>query len=344
MKRIVFGLLVLLPAFANAQGKRLAIVELSTPPNLLGLGAQLARTVDEAAKAQGFTVMTPEQVRTQLGEDRINQLHACGGAPGCIAAKLQGVAADRVVVGSLDRDEKSYLVKLWLIDLASSQLVADVDRAILIASRRLQTDVEEAVPGLLQGKKEARGTLNLTATTNGVDITVDGKPAGKTPLTLALKPGKHEVRAEKKAFYPITRYVTVTAEQTTNEELRLLKIPGEVAEDEALPELARPATLDAPEPGIPHEALALGAGSLVLASAGTGFVLAYNKTKQSQGEAYAASHQGRADQRHSAILFAGAGAFALAGVIAAFVMDGDGVQAGPSVAAGSAGVVIHSRF
>lgn len=345
MKRTLFGLLILLPAFASAQGKRLAIVELDTPPNMMGLGAQVANSINDAAQAQGYRINSPESVHGQLGDERIKQVHLCGGKPACVASKLQGVAADRVVVGSLNRDEKNYLVKLWLIDLVTGELVADIDRPILIASRRLQTDVAEAIPGFLRGEKEARGKLRLTATTRGVNITVDGEPAGKTPLLLELKPGKHQLKAEKKAFYPVDRYVTIAANTTTEEELRLVKIPGQVADDEVVPGLPQPVTrLDEPRPGIPQEAIALGAGALVLAAGGTGFLISYNKTVQSQGEAYAQTRQGKLDQLNSTILFAGAGALALGAVIAAFALDGDGVQAAPAVADGAGGFVLHGRF
>lgn len=341
MNRFVFALLLLAPTFGFAQGKRLAVVELDTPPNMLGLGAQLAKTVVDAAEAQGYRINSPDSIRTQLGEDRLKQVHACAGKPDCVVAKLQGVVADRVVVGSLNRDERHYLVKMWLIDMATGELVADIDRAILIASRRLQSDVAEAIPGLLRGEKEARGKLRLTATTRGVDITVNGAPAGKTPLLLELKPGKHQIHAEKKAYYPIDRYVTIAANVTTEEELRLVKIPGEVADDEVvagLPELAKPDVQKA-KPGVPNEAIAVGASALVLAGAGTGFLLSASASERAT-PGYAQSPAGRADQLNSTVLFAGAGAAALTAVILGLTLDGDG----PTVSAGAGGVAVSGRW
>lgn len=346
MKGPVFGLLILLPAVSLAQGKRLAVVELDTPPNMIGLGGQLAQSVITAAEAQGYRINSPESVRAQLGEERMKQVWACGGKSACVVSKLQGVVADRVVVGSLNRDEKHYLVKLWLIDMATSELVADVDRAILIASRRLQSDVTEAVPGLLRGEKEARGKLRLTANTRAVDVTVDGEPVGKTPLLLELKPGKHQLKAEKKAYYPIDRYVVITANTTTEEELRLVRIPGQIPDDEAVPGLpALQATqLEKAKPGIPHEAIALGGAAVVLAGAGTGFLLAYNRVLREQGAGYAQTPAGKADQLNSTVLFAGAGAAALAAVIFGLTLDGDGTTVSPAVAEGSGGLVFSGQF
>ena len=347
MKRTALALLLCLPCVAAAQqGQRLAVVELDTPPEMIGLGAQLAKSVIEAAEAQGYTVTPPDVVRTQLGEERLKQLQRCGGLPACVQGKLQGLDAQRAVVGSLRRDEKHYLVKLWLIDLATASLVADVDRAILIASRRLQQDVAAAVPGLLRGEKEARGQLRLDANTKGVSIEIDGAPAGKTPLQIELKPGRHQLKAEKKAFYPIERYVTVTANTTTEEQLRLVKIPGEVAEDEVIPELQkRDVPVATAKAGAPHEAVALGVGAGIIAAAGVGFVIQHNQAVAAQGEGYKNTRQAKEDQRHATLLFAAAGITALSAVILGLTLDGDDkLEAAPAAGPGGGGVVVNGRF
>ena len=66
-----------------------------------------------------------------------------------------------------------------------------MDRAILIASRRLIPDASEAIPPLLRGEREARGTLVVTANVPNARVTVDGEDAGPAPATVRLKPGKH---------------------------------------------------------------------------------------------------------------------------------------------------------
>ncbi|MFL5321271.1 MAG: PEGA domain-containing protein [Myxococcaceae bacterium] len=337
--------LVSSPALAQ---KRLAVIEMLTPPTMTGLGAQVTQNVITTAEKQGYTVNAPEKVRTQLGDKQYQELQQCNGKPACVSAKMQGVVADRVVVGSLDRDEKNYLVKLWLIDLTTGELISDVDRSILIASRRLSQDVNDAVPGLLRGEKEARGKKRITADTKGVSITIDGEPMGKTPQLVELKPGKHELKAEKKAFYPVERYITVAAGETTDEELRMVKIPGQVAEDEVVPALPQPEVAQATKPsgGIPDAAIGLGGAALVLAGGGLGFALDAQKAIDAQGDAYKNTRQYTDDKALTTGLFIGAGAAALGAVIVGLVVDGDHpVQAAPATTpGGGGGVVLSGKF
>lgn len=347
MRTLVLVSFALLSSTSALAQKRLAVIDVSTPPDMMGLGAQVTQSVIRGAEAQGYTVNPPDNIRTQLGEKQYEQVQQCNGEPACVVAKLQGVVADRVVVGSLNRDEKNYLVKLWLIDLASGELVADVDRQILIASRRLAQDVNDAVPGLLRGEKEARGKVRITADAKGVSVTMDGTPAGKTPLLLELKPGKHELKAEKKAYYPIERYVTVTAGTTTDEALRMVKIPGEVAEEDVVPSLPQQEQPKRAELGagkIPDAAMATGGAALVLAGAGLGFLLDSQKALDQQGEGFRNSRQYKLDQTYSTVLLAGAGLTAITAVMIGFVMDEDGPQLSPNVSPTGGGVSVSGSF
>lgn len=233
MCKTVPTLVLLLASAAPARG-RLAVVEVDSPPSMMGLSAQLTRMLLQSAGEQGYAVVGPEELSKRLGLKRYQELQACRGNAGCASSKLGGVAP-RAVLGTLGRDERSYLVKLWLVDLENLSLLAEVDRSILIASRRLMSDVEAAIPGLLRGEKEARGTLKLSANVKAAAVWLDGEAVGKTPLTLELKPGKHELRVEKKAHLPVDRLVAVEAGQLVEIEIRLLLKPGEVAEAELPP-------------------------------------------------------------------------------------------------------------
>src|SRR5262245_49236380 len=103
------------PGAAAPSGRRLAVVDLATPPTMVGLGVQLTQAVVEAARAQGYSVVPPGEIRKALGEDGYKELERCGASPDCFTQKVAGrFAADRAVLGSLRRDEKNYLVQLWL--------------------------------------------------------------------------------------------------------------------------------------------------------------------------------------------------------------------------------------
>jgi PEGA domain len=191
-----------------------------------GLASQMTRQILDAAHAQGMKVVPPEEVETFLGPKNSLALRQCGPSPACIAARLTDLPANRAVVGTLGRDQSHYLVHLWLISLSPPGLITEVDRAILIASRRLQTDVAAALPALLRGEEEAKGTLVLESSVPHADVTIDGEPAGQTPFTRLLKPGKHELRVSHADYYAVERLVTVEPNKVTRDTVRLVAVPG----------------------------------------------------------------------------------------------------------------------
>lgn len=229
----MLALLSIPGAAAPSGGKRLAVVDLATPPTMVGLGFQLTQAVVDAAREQGYVTIQPGEVRKGLGEDKYKELTNCGPSPACAAAKMTGLfTADRAVLGSLRRDEKNYLVQLWLLDLKAGKVVAEVDRAILIASRRLVQDVTDAIPPLLRGEGERRGTLTITSAVKGAEVVLNGEVVGATPVTTQLKPGRYQIQVSKKNYMAVQRLVDVNAGQTTVEEVRLILLPGMRAEPE----------------------------------------------------------------------------------------------------------------
>ena len=227
--------LLSLPVAAAPSGRRLAVVDLATPPTMVGLGFQLTQVVVDAAREQGYQLLQPGDLRKALGEDRYRELMGCGAVPACAGAKLAGFfTPDRAVLGTLRRDEKNYLVQLWLLDLKGGKVIAEVDRAILIASRRLVQDVTDAVPPLLRGEGERFGKLTITSPVKGAEVMLNGEPLGRTPVSTQLKPGRYEIQVTKKNHMAVQRLVDVNAGQTTVEEVRLILLPGMRAEPEAV--------------------------------------------------------------------------------------------------------------
>jgi hypothetical protein len=218
-------------AMALATGP-VAIVDVDAPDAMMGLGAQVTRQVVDGAAQAGVQAMAPDQLRALLPPDKYLALRKCRESTACVASALSGTSIQRVVTGALSRDERNYLLKLWHHDVKALAIVCDVNRSILIAARRLQKDVEQAVPGLLRGEREARGTLVIETTVPNAQLSVNGEFVGSPPVTLTLKPGKYEVKLEKNKYLPITRLVAVEPNQTTTETLKLLLIPGQQPDED----------------------------------------------------------------------------------------------------------------
>jgi hypothetical protein len=297
----VLCLLALLVGAQARAAQTVAVVELVTPPNMMGLGAQVSQRAVAAAKAQKAKVIPPEELLARLGPQRYQALQQCADNPACARSNLAGVSAERVVLGSLMRDERSYLLKLWLIDLARGEVVAQVDRAILIASRRFTQHLDEAVPRLLRAEKEAVGRLKISSSVQGAEVTVDGNPVGPAPIELTLKPGAYEVRVDKPRHLPVRRLVRVEANQTTAEELRLLLAPGELPPDETdLVASAGPGR--ARGGGLRTAVFILAATTAAAGGTGLGFGLSAQGLERELQDTYQAERQVYGGTRQQALL------------------------------------------
>jgi hypothetical protein len=353
------SLAAVLLAAAPAQEK-LAIVDVDALPQMMGLGSQVTQTVVKEAQAQKKKVLTPEDVRKALGNKGYDDLVKCGDKISCVASLASVLGVERIVLGSLGRDERNYLVKLWLFDLNKMALVADVDRSILIASRRFQRDVAEAVPPFLKGQREAKGTLVITATAKNCRVTINGDPAGIAPVTVTLKPGRYEVKVERKAYLSVVRLVDVEANQTRTEEVRMLVIPGQTPEEEIVPELAKKVEPTDTGTGFSPRPLTFIAGGLTLAAAGfgLGFGVSSSSLERELLAGYDANtdtYRGTRQQALEAqtngtvatVAWISAGAFG-ALTIVSIILDATAprtpVTAAPVVTPGGAGFVVGGSF
>lgn len=356
MVRPVINTVLSVVALVAAAAPKTAIVEVDAPELMMGLGAQVTRALVTEAQAQKLDVVTPDQLRDKLDAKHLELLKKCGGKPACVAQELESLGIERAVVGQLGRDEKNYLLKLWLIDVKGLTVIADVDRAILIAARRFQKDVEQAVPPLLRGEREARGTLSLTCNLGDAQVTLNGEFVGAPPLSLTLKPGKYEVKLERKKYLSITRLIGVEANQETKADFKLLLKPGELPDDQVVPSLKK-------DPGAPQQATVslsaltwvLGGVTVAAGGAGLGFGLVA-RSQQGALEAgydqatmvYAGTRAQALEQNRNALIanisFGVAGA-ALVGTIISGIVDGThAVQVTPTVTPQGAGVSVGGSF
>lgn len=348
-----------LVALVSGASPRVAIVDVDAPDLMMGLGAQVTRALLTAAEAERLDVVTPDALRGQLEAAQYAQLKKCAGNVACAAQLLSSVGVERAVLGQLGRDERNYLLKLWLVDLKGLAVIADVDRRILIAARRFQKDVEQAAPPLLRGEREARGTLVVESNVADAQVSVDGDFIGTPPVTLQLKPGKYEVKVERRKYLGGTRLVAVEANQVSTERIQLLLKPGEVPDEQVVPALAKQAAAQEAPPPLQVSALTVISGSVALAAAGTG--LGFGLVARSQRAALLSGFDERAglyqgtraeavEQSRNALVanvaFVTAGVAATAAIVS-LVFDATrapAVQVAPVASSGGAGVVVGGAF
>ncbi|MBI5549166.1 MAG: PEGA domain-containing protein [Deltaproteobacteria bacterium] len=327
---------------ARAEKVRLAVVELWSPPNLAGISAKLTQDIVSAASRDpDTTVIEPAAVEKALGPEALKSLQSCNGNAGCVAQRGIALPADKLVVGTLDRTEASYLVKLFLVDLKAKSVVSTVDRSILIASRRLQSDVAAAIPGLLKGKAEAKGKLTVTTTSPGATVTFDGEVIGRTPMTIEAKPGTHTLKVLKDGFLPVERFVNVEDGAIDQVGLVLTAIPGTKQEEQLVQSAAEAhQTHSQAGSGVTIPAASWIAGATALAAAGVGSYFAVTagqlESKAGEGPVYGITRQeaiaGKRNALVSNICWGVAGAAAATSVLLAIVLQGADAQPVPEAA------------
>lgn len=210
---------------AAAPRSSLAVVELDAPRELSGIAARLTAVIAAAAKER-YDVVEPAESAARLGPDLLQKLRDCKGKGACVSSHGAGLRSAQVVVGSIDRTEANYLVKLWLVDLQGGAVISSIDRSVLIASRRLSDDIAAAVPAFLSGKAEARGRLAIAVNARGAVVVFDGEEIGQAPVTVEAKPGKHVLKVFADRYLPVERFVTVEAGRTEELRVSLLLAPG----------------------------------------------------------------------------------------------------------------------
>ena len=216
---------VLAAGSARAAGPTLAVVALDAPPELAATGRSVAETV--ARKATGFEVMGPDAVEKKLGKAPYANLVRCGDDAECLFQKGRKLAVDRIVGGRLSKRGTSYRVALVQADAKTGARIGGAEREVPVASRRLQKDVADAAPGLLQGTKEATGVLRVLTDAPGAEVTIDGVLVGKTPIAHSVKQGRHQVKVALQGFVDAEAvWVDVPAGGIVEHHPRLYRVPN----------------------------------------------------------------------------------------------------------------------
>lgn len=354
----VAALVALLASGDAAGARKLAIVDVAAPPMMMGLGSLVTQSVvQQAEKEPGVFVIGPEKVRALVGAGGITALQDCAGRAECVADKAASLGADHVVVGWFDRNPTSYLVRLWLVDVRAKQVVSSVDRAILIASRRLPEDVKAAIPGLLKGQAEALGKLKITSNAKNARVAVDGTWVGIVPYEGEFKPGKHTLNLERKGYLPVERFATVEGGKTEELKVTLIAMPGAEEEDLAL---AQKQAAEAAAGGLRVPLGTLVSGGAAIAAAGLGLLFGYQMREiertavdaDGDGILDITRREGVAGQDRALlanVAFVAAGAAVVAGVVFAFTApdasaEPTATSTAPVIFVSPAGAGVAGRF
>jgi hypothetical protein len=349
-----------LPALARKPS--LAIVGVDGPPYMVGIADEISRMAAQAARG-AYRVEAAEKVHAALGEAALEKLTACGSDAACLAIFLAPLHVDRAFGGTLSQSETSYVVSLWLLDVPGKRIVARLNRSILIASRRLQADLTEALPKMLAGEVEGGGEIVVRSDPPASMVSVDDNPiGGGAELHKTVEPGKHRVVIEAEGYLTTEHWVQVAPDQVVRLNEKLIPVNGHMPEGQ---EKESATAKKENTEGEKHGGFSLPVGTWITlavsaAALGTGLYFGveannfdhmagqFDANGVGQGLTRSQAVQGQTDGLVANYLFLGAGVVLVAAIVIAAVTPSGSSQATPAATPTSgatpATAVLHWSF
>jgi len=133
---------------------------------------------------------------------------SCGDA-GCLTETARRLRVDFLVTGSIEEHAKTYGVVLRLIEGRKGQEIgAHRDTCETCGAEEAAEKMELAAAtlrGRLASLAEQPSRFIVRSNPTGAALLLDGRPAGRTPLDLALKAGEHVLRLTSEGYQPIEK-------------------------------------------------------------------------------------------------------------------------------------------
>ncbi len=189
---------------------------------------------------ESFEVINRENMRALLGEKKFQQSGACDDAS-CLVEMGNALGVEKLVVGSLGKMGKKYILTLKLVDLGSTKQENIVTREHSGAIETLTDIAKEAAYQLAEepkrrggvvsekGEKVKYGGISITSTPPGAQVYVDGDDAGKTPASMSkVEVGEKTVLLSKSGYADFTTSVIIKQGVTEKIKARLARQTGKI--------------------------------------------------------------------------------------------------------------------
>jgi hypothetical protein len=223
---------------ANEPPPGLAVMDFAVEGVAPEVGSAVSGLVaHELERLQLFRINTAEMTRVILGVDRQRQLLGCDD---CSAANLGELTSfEYLVTGKLLRigsgKESNYTLLLTLIKVGQPKALSSVR----VQAKGEEKLLQEVPPGTLKlvGKllEGRQGALVVSSSEVGAAVKIDDSQVGTTPLQsrLPIAAGPHLLTVDKEGFTQVRKEVRVTADQVSDEYVRLVPSPDMAEQYEA---------------------------------------------------------------------------------------------------------------
>lgn len=205
------AMLFLAPAIGSAAEVSVAVLGLEPVEVPEALAQQLTDALRQRASST-------TGVRMVQGKDliEVKMVFGCDGElPACMAQAGKTLGADKLLYGTMKRGatKNTVTVALKLLDVKTAVVEKFVNDTV--QKRELAGSNVNAAAGRWFGQLveiDAKPTLTVTSDPSGANVSIDGQPSGRTPLTLRdLSVGPHSVSVSMAGRQTFTRNVELRA-------------------------------------------------------------------------------------------------------------------------------------
>ncbi len=235
VRSLLVGCILLVSATAQAQKSRLAVLDLQDR----GVGPDVASLLTSVASNRLselgiFQVVSREDIKNMLSHQQDQILLGCT-EESCLVKIGGALGAENLVAGTVGKVGEKYLIGLQRIDVRGSKVVKRVEREFQGSRDKLLEEVRNAAYKVVEDiLVEQSGTLILSVSEEGADVSLDGKTVGTSPLAgVEVPAGPRDLRVSKKGFVDWVRTVQVEPKQTRMEEVTLIPSASFIQEYES---------------------------------------------------------------------------------------------------------------
>jgi hypothetical protein len=204
---------------------RVAVVGLTFSGEVAeGIQQELTRKVHDGLAGAGLQVIGEQASRQALG----SQAPRCADAA-CWRTTAAKLGCRYLVGGSIQGEDRSYMIELRMADGRTGQVVAQVHSACNICGLKAVAEkIELAASSLrekLQASAKAPARVIVASDPPGASLTVDGAEAGLAPKELELAAGAHRITAKADGFIAATRTISAVSGVSERLTIRLVPVP-----------------------------------------------------------------------------------------------------------------------
>jgi len=180
-----------------------------------------------------FEVISREDIKNMLTHEQDKILVGCTDTS-CLSEIGGALGAENLIAGEVGLVGQKYVIGLQRIDIRNTKVVKRAERQFSGSREKLLDEVANAAYQVVEDILEAQsGTVLLSVSEEGADISVDGKTIGVSPVEkLKLAAGPRDIRVSKQGFIHWARTVQVKPRDIQMVEASLIPSASFIAEYE----------------------------------------------------------------------------------------------------------------